>query len=45
MVQQQAALLSFIEAFRILGFPFLAIVPLVLPMRRARQARPTAGVG
>jgi len=42
MVQQQAALLSFIEAFRIMGFLFLAIVPLVLLMRRARQARPTA---
>jgi DHA2 family multidrug resistance protein len=44
MVQRQAALLSFIEAFRIMGFLFLAIVPLVLLMRKARQARPTAGV-
>jgi len=42
MVQQQAALLSFIEAFRVMGFLFLAIVPLVLLMRRARQAKPSA---
>ncbi|MGP8245948.1 MAG: DHA2 family efflux MFS transporter permease subunit [Bryobacteraceae bacterium] len=42
-VQQQAALLSFVEAFRVMGFLFLAIVPLVLLMRRARQARPAAG--
>jgi len=38
MVQQQAALLSFVEAFHIMGFLFLAIVPLVLLMRRARQS-------
>jgi len=37
MLQQQAALLSFIEAFRIMGILFLGIVPLVLLMRRARQ--------
>jgi hypothetical protein len=42
MVQQQAAMLSFVEAFRIMGYLFLAIVPLVLLMRPARQARPTA---
>ena len=42
-VQQQAALLSFVEAFRIMGFLFLAIVPLVLLMRKVRQARPVAG--
>jgi DHA2 family multidrug resistance protein len=39
MVQQQAALLSFVEAFRIMGILFLAIVPLVLLMRKARAAR------
>ena len=36
MVQQQAALLSFVEVFRIMGFLFLAIIPLVLLMRKAR---------
>ena len=39
LVQQQAALLSFIEVFRIMGFLFLASVPLVFLMRRARSAR------
>jgi MFS transporter, DHA2 family, multidrug resistance protein len=38
MVQQQAALLSFVEAFRVMGLLFLAIVPLVLLMRRAQDA-------
>jgi DHA2 family multidrug resistance protein len=42
-VQQQAALLSFVEAFRVMGFLFLAIVPLVLLMRRAQYAHPAAG--
>ena len=42
MVQQQAALLSFSDAFRAMGFLFLAITPLVLFMRRARQAPPGA---
>ncbi len=42
MVQQQAALLSFVEAFRIMGFLFLSIVPLVLLMRRAGRAQPSA---
>jgi DHA2 family multidrug resistance protein len=37
VVQQQAALLSFVEAFRIMGFLFLAIIPLVLLMRRAKR--------
>jgi DHA2 family multidrug resistance protein len=37
MVQQQAALISFVEVFRIMGFLFLATVPLVLLMRRAKQ--------
>ncbi len=34
MVQRQAALMSFIDAFRILGWVFLALLPLVLLMRR-----------
>ena len=37
MLQQQAALLSFIEVFRIMGFLFLATVPLVLLMKRASR--------
>ncbi|MGO8815396.1 MAG: hypothetical protein ACLQVG_12145 [Terriglobia bacterium] len=37
MLQQQAALISFIEVFRIMGFLFLATAPLVLLMRKARQ--------
>jgi DHA2 family multidrug resistance protein len=39
MVQQQAALLSFTEVFRIMGFVFLTVIPLILLMRRARTAR------
>ena len=39
MVQQQAALLSFTEAFRIMAILFLAVVPLVLLMRRSRVTR------
>jgi len=44
MVQQQAAMLSFVEAFRIMGYLFLAIVPLVLLMRPSppRRAPPPA---
>ena len=38
MVQQQAALLSFVEAFRIMGILFLAIIPLILLMRRAKRS-------
>jgi DHA2 family multidrug resistance protein len=37
MVERQAALLSFVEVFRIMGFLFLAMVPLVLLMRKARS--------
>jgi MFS transporter, DHA2 family, multidrug resistance protein len=35
MLQQQAALISFVEVFRIMGYLFLATVPLVLLMRKA----------
>jgi len=45
MLQQQAALLSFIEVFRIMGFLFLACVPFVLLMRRAKQRRPARAAG
>ena len=37
MLQQQAALISFVEVFRIMGFLFLATIPFVLLMRKARQ--------
>jgi DHA2 family multidrug resistance protein len=37
-LQQQAALLSFIEAFRIMGFILLLMAPLALLMRRTRHA-------
>ena len=37
VVQQQAALLSFVEAFRIMAYLFLAIIPLIFLMRRARR--------
>jgi len=36
-VQRQAALLSFVEAFRIMGSLFLGIVPLILLLRRAKR--------
>jgi DHA2 family multidrug resistance protein len=36
-VQRQAQLLSFLDAFRILGFLFLAVVPIVFLMRRDRS--------
>jgi DHA2 family multidrug resistance protein len=38
-MQQQASLLSFVEAFRVMAILFLAIVPLVLAMRRSRETR------
>jgi len=40
MVQQQAALLSFVEAFWIMGLIFLAMLPLVLLLRNARDLHP-----
>jgi DHA2 family multidrug resistance protein len=39
VLRQQAALLSFVGAFRIMGFLFLAAAPLVLLMSRAQQRR------
>lgn len=36
-VQQQAALLSSVEVFRIMAFLFLAIIPLILLMRKAKS--------
>jgi DHA2 family multidrug resistance protein len=34
LIQRQASLLSFVEVFRIMGFLFLATIPLVLLMRK-----------
>jgi DHA2 family multidrug resistance protein len=42
MVQQQAAMVSFVSAFRLLGIIFLLMVPLILLMKRPRH---TAGAG
>jgi DHA2 family multidrug resistance protein len=39
VVQQQAALLSFVEAFRIMGLLFLAVIPLIFLMRRVKRKR------
>lgn len=40
MVQRQAALLSFVEAFWIMGVIFLCMLPLVLVLRNARDLHP-----
>ena len=40
MVQQQAALLSFVEAFWVMGVIFLAMLPLVFVLRNARDLHP-----
>ena len=37
MLRQQATLISFVEVFQVMGFLFLATVPLLLLMRKARQ--------
>jgi len=40
MVQQQASLLSFVEAFWVMGVIFLCMLPLVLLLRNARDLHP-----
>jgi MFS transporter, DHA2 family, multidrug resistance protein len=40
MLQRQAAMVAFVEIFQLLGFLFLALIPLVLIMRRPRQKAP-----
>ena len=40
MVQQQAAMLSFVEAFWIMGVIFWAMIPLLLLLRNARDLHP-----
>jgi DHA2 family multidrug resistance protein len=42
MVQQQAAMVSFVHLFRMLGIIFLLLVPLVMLMQRPRTGRPVA---
>jgi DHA2 family multidrug resistance protein len=37
MIQQQATMLSFIKAFRFLGLMFLAVIPLILLMKKPRH--------
>lgn len=37
-LQQQAALLSYVETFRLMGILFLVIIPLIALMRRARHS-------
>ncbi len=45
MVQQQAAILAFLHAFRLLGMMFLAVLPLILLMKPPRhKAGPGAGM-
>ena len=43
MVQRQAYLLSFIHVFQVLAFVFVAVLPLLLMMRRPRRGAVAAG--
>ena len=43
MVQRQAAMLSFVEVFRLLGVVFLCLLPLILLMRRPQSQAPPPG--
>jgi len=40
MVQQQAAMLSFVEAFWVMGMVFVCMIPLVFLLRNARDLHP-----
>ena len=42
-IQQQAAMVSFVEIFRLLGTIFLCLLPLILLMRRPRSSAAPAG--
>lgn len=42
-MMQQAALLSYVESFRLMGILFLAIIPLIALMRRAKHHEPAPG--
>jgi hypothetical protein len=37
-MQQQAALLSYVDVFRIMGLLFLAVIPLIFLMKRPHHA-------
>jgi hypothetical protein len=44
MIQRQASMVAFVNIFRLLGFLFLVLIPLVLIMRRPKgSSRPPAG--
>lgn len=43
LVQRQAAMLSFVEVFRLLGVVFLCLLPLILLMRRPQSQAPPPG--
>ena len=43
LVQRQAAMVSFVGLFQLLGIMFLALLPLVLIMKRPRGSGPAAG--
>src|SRR3954463_1497391 len=42
MVQRQAAMVSFVQIFQLLGILFIALVPLVLLMKRPKRGAPAA---
>jgi DHA2 family multidrug resistance protein len=41
IVQQQAAMLSFVEAFKIMGMLFLCMIPLVILLKDPKKRRPS----
>jgi DHA2 family multidrug resistance protein len=43
LVQRQAAMVSFVSLFELLGIVFIALLPLVLLMKRPRSGAPAAG--
>ncbi|HZU44300.1 MAG TPA: DHA2 family efflux MFS transporter permease subunit [Terriglobales bacterium] len=44
MVQQQASMVSFVQAFRVLGFIFVVVVPLIFLMRRPKHSGASVAV-
>jgi DHA2 family multidrug resistance protein len=45
MIHRQAAMIAFIDVIQLLGFVFLAVIPLVFIMKRPRTGGPGAGAG
>jgi DHA2 family multidrug resistance protein len=43
LIQRQAAMVSFVGLFQLLGVVFLLMLPLVLLMKRPRSSAPPAG--